>query len=260
MQEAGVAQDARSVTILSRGMYQSLAMNGLEWLHSRSWDEWTVRERVTIEGSDLFLEALGEGKGAILVTGHLGNWELMLLALRIHTGQSLAAVMAETRNAQLDHWLKRMREQSGHTIISHKTALIGMVRHLRRGGLLAMLADQDSTRGRGVFVDFFGKPAYTPAGPAHLAHRMGVPIIPMTMLRREDDPRRHHYRIHAPIHADPAADQESEIRRITQLYTKVLEEQIRKAPAQWVWIHERWRHSPGQKVRVRSAGGKLRQA
>jgi KDO2-lipid IV(A) lauroyltransferase len=128
-----------------------------------------------------------------------------------------------------------------------------MVRHLRSGGVLAMIADQDSTRSRGIFVDFFGRPAYTPAGPAYLARRTGIPMLPLVIVREPDDPRLHKILIDEPIRPDPQLDEETDVQRMTQAYTRVMEGWIRQYPSQWVWVHDRWRHQPGQKIAIRSA-------
>ena len=259
MTEAKIAGDRRAVHQLGRRMFESLATNGLEWMHSDHWNEQTLRRRIECTGLENFHQSVAHGKGAIFLTGHLGNWELMLRAYRTYTGRSLMVVMAEMRNPQFNRWIIRMREAGGHQLLPSDVPLITIVRHLKQGGLLAILADQDSTRGRGIFVDFFGRPAYTPVGPAHLAYRTRTAIVPVTMLRDADNPRRHHFQFHEPIHADPTAEAESEFTRITQTYTHLLEKHIRFAPAQWVWLHNRWRHRPGQRIRVRSAGGKLKQ-
>lgn len=250
---AGVATGAAARRI-GTGIFMNLGQGAVEALHCIHWRPEQMREHVRVEGEENLTAVLGPGSGGlILVSAHMGNWELLGQACHAITGRALAAAMASQNNDLVTRWLIRWREASGAIKLLPGRETLTIVRHLRGGGVLLMLADQDSTRSRGVFTDFFGRPAYTPAGPAHLARRLGLPLLPVVMVRETGDPRQHRLLIGEPILPDPRLAEDADILRMTQAYTRRLEGWIRQYPDQWVWIHDRWRHRPGQKIRVRSA-------
>lgn len=250
--EAGVATNEAQAREISRQVFQSIITNMLEWLHALKWDVETYRQHVWFDRPEVIKEALDRGKGLIMVSGHMGNWELMVRSFSAWFDAPTASLMAETRNYRFNEWLIKKREMSGSKLLPIRAAVIGMIRYLKKGGILAMLADQDSTRNRGEFVDFFGKPAYTPMGMGHLAYRTGVPVVPVTITRLAEDPMCHVIHVGDPIVVDPQLERDAAARKVTEDYTAYMEDRIRKAPGQWVWIHDRWRHQPGQKIKVRS--------
>jgi KDO2-lipid IV(A) lauroyltransferase len=164
--------------------------------------------------------------------------------------------MAAQRDERLNEWLKRRRERPGIRIVDSDEGTFALMRHLRRGGCMGVIADQDSTRVSGIFVDFFGRPAYTPIGPARLAQSCKVGVLPLSIERDVDDPRVHRLVLGEPILPDAEAGAEAESQRMTQAYTRHLEERIRARPELWVWLHKRWRHRPGEPIRVRRRGGR----
>lgn len=166
-------------------------------------------------------------------------------------GTAGTIAMTGQRNAALNAWIARTREIGGNRLVFEREAMLGLVRTLRRGKPIALLSDQDSNRWPGVFVPFFGRPAWTPEGPARLALRCGAPLMIMTMERSATDPWRHTLHVEEPIWPDPANEPEAEIQRLTALCTARLEACIRRAPAQWVWLHDRWHHQPGRKIKRR---------
>lgn len=251
--ETGVAGDTRQARRISRQVFASLAMNMLEWLHSLQWDDETYRRHVIFEHPEKMKKIIQSGEGLLLVAGHMGSWELMVRSTRAWFNTPITSLMAETSNYRFNQWLVRQRETSGTKMLPSRAPVISMIRHMKRGGILAMLIDQDSRRNRGDFIQFFGKPAYTPLGPGHLACRTGLPILPVSITRSEEDPTRHVIHLGEIVKADPAATLDDGALQIMQTCTDYLEQRIRLTPGQWVWIHDRWRHRPGQKIKVRSA-------
>lgn len=238
--EAGVARDPKEARRIGREVFESLAMNALEWLHSTGWSEKTFRERIEVDPEPM-MKLLNEGRGLIVATGHLGNWEILYQGVGRAHGRKQYAVYAPQRNEAFNAWIIRQRERYGDKMISSQDGAIPMIRLLRRNNILGMLGDQDSKRVRGVFVQFFGRPAYTPAGIGLLAHLSGAPILPAAGRRIKGRPDRHEILFGDPIRPDPAVDAEADALRMTQAYTTWLEERIREAPEQWVWIHRRWK-------------------
>lgn len=187
-------------------------------------------------------EALARrGQGFILVSGHLGNWEIAG-AVAGHIGYPLHSVARPLDNPLLDRYLIDQREARGQKIIQKKGALREMLRLLHRGNILCMLMDQNQ-RTDPVFVAFFGRPAATLGSAAALALRTGVPIITGAAQRLRGS-YRFLVRFGAPIWPDADAPREAEIQRLTQRYTRELEAYIRDYPEQWFWLHRRWKTQP----------------
>jgi KDO2-lipid IV(A) lauroyltransferase len=104
-----------------------------------------------------------------------------------------------------------------------------------------MLADQDTLKVRGTFVEFFERPAFTALGPAFLARKTSAPILPVFLRRRSEDPTLHRLIVRQPIERNLALEEEEDIHRMLQLLTDEIEREIRRDPRAWVWMHDRWR-------------------
>jgi KDO2-lipid IV(A) lauroyltransferase len=244
--------DPKETSRLARGVFETLGMSVIEGLHATGWGWEDFRRQIRFKTIEKVEAALERGRGLIFVSGHMGNWELLLRGYHAHTGRPIAGFMTQQRNERLNQWLKETRQIPGVEILIAEETRSAVIRHLRKGEAIAVLADQDSSRYRGVFVNFFGRPTYTPVGPARLAQRTGAVILPVVIVREEGDPTRHVIEVGPAIEARSEADGEEELIRITQAYTRFLEEAIRKNPTQWAWIHDRWRHRPGDKIKLRS--------
>ena len=175
---------------------------------------------------DCVPELLAQGRGLILATGHIGNWEWMG-AWFAQAGNRLGVVYKPMHNPLTDRLMARMRLRSGLTLFSTRNKTPReMIAHLKRGGYLAFLSDQDAGR-RGEFIPFFGKPASTAMGMAWLAVKYGVPILPLACLRT--GPGRFTLRHGEPILTNPQApDPLEEQRRVMQAYHQALEAMIRQ--------------------------------
>ena len=192
---------------------------------------------VRAEGLSHLESAYGEGRGVVAVSAHLGNFELMgtFLALR---GFTVTVVAAPLYDPRLDALLLKNRLRGGLHVVGRDRATPAVLRALRKGHVVGLLVDQD-TRGAGIAVPFFGRPARTPTGPAILADRAGAPIVPMAIHRLADDT--HLLTVRPPIRSAGRAPEDVET--TTSAYTAELERFIRRAPAQWVWMHDRWKAS-----------------
>jgi KDO2-lipid IV(A) lauroyltransferase len=181
-----------------------------------------------------------EGRGAIVVTGHLGNPELggWLAAL---AGLPIHSVANHLTNPWVNRLLERLRTGSGQQILYREGALREGVRVLERGEIVAFLADLHGRR-RGLSIEFFGREVSTMQGPAVLAVRSGAPVLPVAIVRQGPGPR-YHVEWGEPIRPIPGAPPGPEVHRVTQAYTKALERFIRLWPEQWIWFHGRWKKS-----------------
>jgi KDO2-lipid IV(A) lauroyltransferase len=200
-----------------------------------------MRERyVSVEGVEHMHAALAEGNGALAITGHVGNWELLAAACAA-IGLPVDVIGRRPHNAALNHLLVAMRARSGVTTIERDSPHAGraILRTLRANRILALLIDQD-TRGPRVFGPFFRRPAATPSGVAALALRTQARVVAVFIHRRSEGG--HLIRFLPPF---PAADADrDDVQSLTNAYTAAIEAQIRAYPEEWVWWHRRWRRRP----------------
>src|SRR5256886_3619693 len=195
---------------------------------------------IRLEGVEALDAALARGRGAIAVTGHVGNWEL-LAAWAAAIGYPITVVVRRVNDLRFHSLIVRFRAAAGVEVLVRDdprfVAAVGDA--LRRNRVVAMLIDQD-TRGAGVFVPFFGRPAHTPPGAAVLALRARVPVVAVFIERRPDGGRL--VRV-APVASDVRRGRDG-VRELTARLTAAIEAQIRRNPAERVWGDERWRKQP----------------
>ena len=181
--------------------------------------------------------ALSGGRGAIFLSGHFGNFELMAAWTARRFPMDL--VVRPLSNPRVDAWLSDLRQRAGFGLIRADVGVRGVFESLRAGRAVAMLADQDARR-HGVFVPFLGVPASTPVGPARMAIAHGVPIATGYVTRREDG--RHEIDFEEPLVED-GRDADA-ARRLTARHTDRLSAWVRKRPENWFWLHRRWKTAP----------------
>jgi KDO2-lipid IV(A) lauroyltransferase len=195
---------------------------------------------IELEGFDR-LEELHGDTGIIFVTGHFGHWEVLGATASL-IGYPVWSMARPLRHAALARDVARLRRASGQGTIPAKGGLRKAIRLLQGGQNIAVLIDQNVRRG-GVFVDFFGRPASTTPGPARMAMYTGAPVA-FVYARRIPGQNRFRTVLSDVILPRQDGDVGAETLRITQQFTRDLEEAIRAAPAEWFWLHRRWRTSP----------------
>jgi len=196
-----------------------------------------MRARVEFQGEDRVQAALAAGKGAIIVTGHFGYWELGGLAhpLVLPPFWVLARPLD---NPLLHRLLEDIRCATGNRVIYKQGALRRVLRALEQNESVAILIDQFSQGPDAVPVEFFGRPAPTTAALASLALRTGAPLVPAVALPL---PGGRYRMVYEPAVEMPAADSPDPVRELTQRCTDVLEMYVRRYPHLWLWMHRRWR-------------------
>lgn len=239
---------------IARRSFENLAMNAAELAQSRRIRS-NLDSLVTVAGQEHLDRALSHGKGVLWITGHVGNWEL-LAWYWAHKGYKLHVVAREVYDERLNRLLMGIRREAGVSVILRDSPKAGreILGALKRRESLAMLIDQD-TRVKGVMADFFGRKANTPAGPALLAVRQGVPVV-AGYIRRVSYCK-HEIVISPPVEVVRTGDLEQDVRVNTERFNRVLEEYIRAHPEQWVWMHRRWRRSKAYQAGGRKAGRRL---
>jgi KDO2-lipid IV(A) lauroyltransferase len=197
---------------------------------------------VDVEGWEHVEEVLAGGQGAIAVTGHIGNWEL-LAAYFGNKGFPVGAIARRMQDSQLNDLIVDFRARNGVETILRESPSAGrqILKVLKGKGMLAMLIDQD-TRAPSVSVPFFGQLARTPVAAAALALRRNLPAVPVFARRRPEGG--HRLTVLPPIYPPNTGDRDRDILQLTGTFSKILEDWIRNNPVEWVWWHRRWRRPP----------------
>jgi KDO2-lipid IV(A) lauroyltransferase len=232
---------------LARRSFQHLGMAAVEICRALHEPVEATLARVNVDGLARVEKVMETHGRALLVSAHLGNWELLMLAYRL-SGFPLSIVVRPLDASALDGVMRRVRAAAGAQIIDKRDAVRPVLTALRRGSLVGILLDQNASRREGVFVPFFGRLASTSRSAATLALRTGTPILPL-FIRREPDGT-HRITVEAPIVPPAGATTEAGIVALTGRCTQVIEEAIRQAPEQWLWMHARWRTRPAEEART----------
>lgn len=201
-----------------------------------------VRQNTEFEGLDNLRSAVDHGRGVVLFTGHCGNWEWMAAAIAV-AGLEMNVIARSMDDERMNEFIVRSRARFGVTTIGRgsRSSAADILRTLREGKILGVLIDQ-SINAEVVDVDFLGREAPTPIGPARLAKKGGSQVIAGFTERLDDG--RHLVRFEPSLDASELDPVE-----ITQRMTAAIVRQIRRRPEQWVWNHNRWRRRRGQKYR-----------
>jgi Lauroyl/myristoyl acyltransferase len=233
--------DAASVRSLARQAFEHLGRVTVETALLSRIDPARVLELFAeVQGWDIVERLLSRGRGLIMVTGHLGNWELggAYIAAR---GVKLDVVVRRMGNPLFDAYLTRTRSRLGMAVVRDHAAVRRAPRTLRSGGAVAFLTDQAGRNIASIFAPFFGRPAKTPRGPAVFALRLDTPVVFGVALRLADG----RYRlIFEEIPVLSTGDRESDVDRLVTSYTETLERWVRVAPEQYFWHHRRWKRQP----------------
>jgi KDO2-lipid IV(A) lauroyltransferase len=195
-----------------------------------------ISDWIRYEGLDNYLEAKKCGRGILVATAHLGNWELSAFAHALMT-EPMHVMIRPLDNPSIDRIVEQRRELSGNQLISKRDAARAVLRALHENQAVGILIDQNTSLEEGVFVDFFGTPACANTGFAKIAARTGAVVIPGFAVWAEEE-KRYVLNFRAPVAMT------GEVAEDTQRIHFKLEEAIREYPGQWLWIHRRWKTRP----------------
>ena len=206
-----------------------------------------IHRGVSIEGLAHLADARAGGRGVLLFTGHLGNWELIGPRL-VAAGVPTTLLVGKQRNARIDAWLNAGRRAAGQGVVPLAGGGRVAMRRLQRGECVGVLVDQRLRRG-GVMVPYFGRQAATSPAAARLALAADVPVLPVSVVRAADGVR-HTVTVEPALEFTPSGDRDRDVLRLTRAMTTALERIIIAAPGQYYWFHRRWKPPSDQPAAV----------
>jgi len=218
-------------------VFENLGKNLAEVIAIAKFNRGNIGKYVSVRGAGRLERLIHERKAAIMLSAHFGNWELLAHYLSI-MGVPVNVIARRVRMDGLEAFLARARKKNRVNVIYRDAPAREIVDILKNNEVVGIMPDQDMDSVSGVFVDFFGKSAWTPSGPAVLNLLTGAQIIPCFMARMASG---HEVMIGEPIELAKTGDKRKDILENTQRCAKVIEDCIRKYPEQWVWFHDRWK-------------------
>ena len=245
----GDSKTPQQVEAIFKNCFENVGKGMVELIYFMEHPQF-IKEHFIFEGREHLDRAIQEGKGAILVSAHFGNFPLMLLAL-VQEGYKTNAIIRPARDVKIEKYFLAKRTNMGlNTIYSHprKECVESSIRVLRNNELLFIPLDQNFGSGGGVYVDFFGRKAATATGPVIFALRTKAPIIPMFVIRQNDNT--HKVLIEPPLELEEGKDDQEFLLKNTAKITRIIERYIRQYPQEWGWMHRRWKSQPSDPSQV----------
>jgi len=225
-----------------RGVFTSLGRQLAEVCLFPRYSRQNVTDVVVYDGFENFERAQARGKGVLYLTAHLGGWELSAFFHSLQ-GHPLHVVMRGMDNPYLDRFVQRMRTMHGNQAVDKDNFVRGLLSAMKAGETVGILMDTNMTPPQGVFVDFFGIPACTASGLARIGLRTEAAVVPgFTVWEREL--RRYVLRFEPALKLIRTGDEEADIVANTAMFTRVIEDYVRRYPDQWLWVHRRWKTRP----------------
>lgn len=220
--------------------FENATKSGLDFFATALCTKRQFFNMVEVEGQEHLDKAYKSGKGVICMVPHLSSWELSAVMPPM-LGYETSAASKPIKGRLFNKTIIWFRERRGMKNIARDHSYQHLIDVLHKGECLVMMADQD-TKVKGVFIDFFGKQAYTPLGLARLALDTGCALVPMAMTRKPDNEYR--FIIYPELKTIDTGDYEKDCLTNTKIQSEVYENIIREFPTQWVWMHRRWKTTP----------------
>ncbi len=240
----------KDVVKLAKDAYSNQGKNFAEFVSFPKYiSKGLVKKYVEFVGRENLAAAYSRGKGTIIITAHFGNWELLGASI-VRQGFPVSVIARKFYINSINELITRNREIAGLKVILRATEYSArdIIRALRNNHFIGILIDQD-TDVAGEFVDFFGYKAYTPIGPAAIALKTGCSVV-YAFIERLNGGLKHRAVIEGPVELVRTGDEKNDIKENTRIFTKRIEDWIRRRPEQWVWYHKRWNKKPPQEGEV----------
>ena len=225
-----------------RCLYRYLGWQLVAFSHMRRFTADNTRRRIRYDGLDHYLAAAGRGQGVLIVTAHLGFWELSSFWHSL-MGYPMTMVIRRLDNPRVDRLVNRIRCLHGNRVVHKDDFARGLLSAMRRGETVGILMDTNMTPPQGVFVPFFNLPACTASGLARVAQRTGAAVLPGFMTWQPAE-NKFVLRFGPEIPVLHSGDDERDILENTARFTAAIEDAVRRSPDQWLWVHRRWKTRP----------------
>ena len=231
-----------------REEYRSLGWQMGEFCQMSKYTPESASKFIRYEGLDNYLAARAKGKGVLVVTGHLGAWELSSFYHSL-MGYPMSLVIRRLDNPRVDEFVNRIRMRHGNRVIHKDDFARGLITAMHAGETVGILMDTNMTPPQGVFVPFFGIEACTASGLARVALRSGAAVLPGFLLWEESEQK---YVLHFGEELDliRTGNGVDDVIANTALFTAAIESYIRRYPGQWLWVHRRWKTRPKDEERL----------
>lgn len=224
---------------VSKRVFQNLGITILEICQMICFSSDDILDKVKIRGQEHLLNAMHNNKGAILISAHLGNWEIVPLFWPLYFNTPITIVARKIRNKIINRWIYGLRTRFGSRVIYKDVALPEMTRTLRQGKILGILIDQGTKSSLGVKITFSNKFVTATPAASLLAMRCKIPVLPAFCTRNDDGTFT--INIEPPLVLKRTDDLSADLKTNTQIMTDAIEKAVRKYPEQWFWVHKRWR-------------------
>lgn len=224
----------------ARQVFRELGRNAFDALYFSGCGREALNRTVTHDDLGAFRTAYEKGKGVVVITAHIGCFE-MLLHLFARQGFQCFAIGRRIYDSRIEKHIERLRSGPNITYMDRTGSGREIIRFLKEGRVFGVLIDQD-TRVEGVFANFLGKPAHTPSAPIRIALRYDIPVFVVTTSRQRDD--KHHVYITGPLEMIKSGDPNRDVVLAAERINRLISAAILKDPEQWVWMHRRWNKRP----------------
>ena len=227
---------------IAKGVFRNLGMTGAECLSLHKFNRESVKRLMVEDDFRPIKDVLSKGKGVIIIASHFGNWEMSSIC-GANFGLDATIIGKRIYYPPYNKFLASIREDKGVKILyrDDKNILRKSLAVLKANNVLGIVVDQDIDSVDGVFVDFFGRPTYTPTGAATMAMLSGAPLLPTFTVREKGKIR---LLVDRPIYFEKTGDRKKDILDCTQKCSDVVERYIRMYPSLWAWLHKRWKTRP----------------
>lgn len=233
-------KSSKELRQIAKRTYCNFGMTIAEYMMQPRWTLELVASQLEFVNKHIFAQARQAGRGALCLSGHFGNWELMGSGIEA-LGYPISGIVKPQKNTRVDQLLNANRQAARLRIIPLGMAVRGVLKALHRNEFVAILADQDA-HDEGIFVNFLGRPSSTAPGPAVFALKSGAQIIFGAVVRQRNGKHKAFIeKIERPGSDDLSPEN---IRAITQAYARTLEKYVLKYPDHWFWMHKRWKTQP----------------
>ncbi|HEU5292472.1 MAG TPA: lysophospholipid acyltransferase family protein [Cyclobacteriaceae bacterium] len=231
---------------LSKDVFRMLGMNAGDLIRGyniKKYEEF--KKIVVLKGEEHLLNAQAKGKGVIALVSHLGAFEFTATEFSFR-GYKPIIIGTPVKDKKLNDLLWKQREKLGAVAVERGKDTLKIMKNLKAGGTMMILIDQD-TKVKSRFVNFFGKPCSTPVGATVIAMKTGAAVVPTIIHMRDDFVQE--INCYPEIPMTITGNEEEDLILNTQKMSDATESEIRKHPAQWLWMHERWKTKPGEEIR-----------